>query len=450
MVKYFLGTAWCIASFFIVSIALCQTAPDLDIKAGNSDDLLIVTSTDSFTITLSLNTNDTDVQNADWWVVAYTPAGWKSLVIDNEKLIWTEGIQRCIAMPLVDLALTQIPPPSLSKGDNYLYFAVDDNSDGIPDATWFDSVSIRIESDLNDPILYIGLMVHLEGYPLENKTVYDTYKSEILSLADIFDQYNAKLTLELKEPVKACDNRNDYYFKDIEDRGHAVGVHADAGGVPDEGDTWQNMSIFIKMMKEKLEKQGVSVRHVSGYCSPLDWVSAVVEAGYSFVTGGVTWCLMSLPEEDIPSEYLSCLSPADCHEPYPATLTKRLHPWTIKTGEPWTQNHDDGELVFIPSAIEGLPFMAEKAADPDYKGKPRFDSQDVDLYIEELETALKNLDPDQPNFAYAGWSFGTKMPDSFAHEWLSAIQPYIDAGRVQWKTIPQMYDIYVNWRNNAN
>jgi len=176
-------------------------------------------------------------------------------------------------------------------------------------------------------------------------------------------------------------------------------------------------------------------------------VSAVVDAGYSFVTGGVTWCLMALPYEKIPSQYLSCSNPSDCHEPYPTSLEDRLHPWTIKKGAPWTENHDDGELVYIPSAIEDLPYIAEKEVDPSYSGKPTFDSDDVDQFIEKLEAALKVLDPDQPNFAYTGWSFGTKMPDSFAYEWLDALQPYIDAGKVQWKTIPQMYDIYTTWRD---
>jgi hypothetical protein len=100
---------------------------------------------------------------------------------------------------------------------------------------------------------------------------YNLSKSDILSLADVFDQYGAKLTLELKEPVAACEARGDYYFKGLEDRRHAVGVHADAGGVPDADDTWQEMSVFMQNMKTTLEKQGVSVRRVSGYCSPLDW-----------------------------------------------------------------------------------------------------------------------------------------------------------------------------------
>ena len=301
-----------------------------------------------------------------------------------------------------------------------------------------------------DPVLYIGMMVHLEGYDLTVHSIYNEYKSSILALGDIFTEYGAKLTLEAKEPVAACDRRNDNFLKILEDKGHGIGVHADAGGVPKEGDTWETMSRTMKMMKAKLEKQKVSVRHVSGYCSPLDWVRAVSDAGYSFVSGGVTWCLMSLPEDQIPSQYLSCSNPAECHDPYPVSLRERLHAWTIKKGKPWTENHADGELVFIPTAIESLPYLSEKAENPYFQGKPNFDDEDIDRYIEQLEKALTQLDSQQPNFAYVGWSYGTRMPEAFARKWLSAVEPYVETGQVEWKTIPEMYDIYVQRRDSGS
>ncbi len=295
-----------------------------------------------------------------------------------------------------------------------------------------------------DPsVLYIGVMVHLEGYNLQKDEIYNSYKQDIINLSNTFSNYGAKLTFELKEPIDACEKRNDYYFKNIEDMGHAIGVHADAGGVPSADETWQDMSIVLKIKKEKLEKQNVTVRHVSGYCSPLDWVSAVINAGYSFVTGGVTYCLMSLSEEKIPEEYKDCANPGLCHEPYPENMADRMHPWTIKKGFPWIEHHDDGELVYLPSAVEGLPYLSEKEKNPDFLGEPAFDQGDLDVYIKRLDEALDNLDPKQPNFMYVGWSYGKRMPESFREDWLDAIQPYVDNGQVKWKTIPEMYDLYI-------
>ncbi len=295
----------------------------------------------------------------------------------------------------------------------------------------------------SEPVLYIGLMVHLEGWNLREDAAYDSYKEKILALADIFDEYGAALTLELKEPVTACEIRGDYYFKQLEERGHGIGVHADAGGTAKPGETWQDMSLSMASMKNTLEKQGVTVRHVSGYCSPLDWVRAVLEAGYSFVTGGVTYCLLSLPQEEIPEPYSDCETPAECHDPYPLTIEDRIHAWTIKKGEPWIEDRKAGELVYIAAATDGLPYLSGEDS-----GAPEFTGDDVDVYLEKLEYALNHLDSEQPNFFYVGWSFGTEMPESFARQWLGAIQQYADEGRVQWKTIPEMYDIYVEWRDS--
>jgi hypothetical protein len=72
-------------------------------------------------------------------------SGWKSFVIHPESYGWEDGIKRCIEMPIVSLESVQIPSPPLSKGDNTIIFAVDDNADNKPDATWWDSVEVEVQ-----------------------------------------------------------------------------------------------------------------------------------------------------------------------------------------------------------------------------------------------------------------------------------------------------------------
>ena len=301
-------------------------------------------------------------------------------------------------------------------------------------------------SDADAPVLHLGVMVHLEGHDVSAPAAYEDYKQQIFDTADIFEAHDAVLTWEVKEQIHACEALDDPFFAELEQRGHGVGVHADAGGVPAPGETWQDLSDTLFVLKSKLEGQGVSVRHVSGYCSPLDWVRAVVEAEYGFVTGGVAYCLMCLPEDQIPAPYADCANPAECHDPYPTAMIDRMHPWTMRVGEPWIEDHADGELVYLPAAVEGLPYLAEIENGED-TADVEFASDDVEVYLEKLQEALANLDPDRVNFFYAAWSFGKAMPESFAEEWLSAIDPYVEAGRVEWKTLPEMYDIFVEWRD---
>jgi hypothetical protein len=81
---------------------------------------------------------------ADWWVVASTASGWYSYVYSENR--WLPGIYRCVAAPIFSLS----PPFEVSNatfpaGNCVFFFAVDDNADGAPDATWWDSAQVRVQ-----------------------------------------------------------------------------------------------------------------------------------------------------------------------------------------------------------------------------------------------------------------------------------------------------------------
>lgn len=116
----------------------------LDIRANGSDDPISVSSDTPVFITVSLNPGDLAHQNADWWIAAYTPIGWYSYVLPNH---WLPGINLCAQFPLFDV----YPPfPLLDgnlciAGDYIFYFALDNNADGLLDATWLDYVEVHVE-----------------------------------------------------------------------------------------------------------------------------------------------------------------------------------------------------------------------------------------------------------------------------------------------------------------
>lgn len=44
------------------------------------------------------------------------------------------------------------------------------------------------------------------------------------------------------------------------------------------------------------------------------------------------------------------------------------------------------------------------------------------------------------------WSLGEQFLDrDLLEEWLGRIQPYVQAGQVKWRTLPEMYEAYVQW-----
>ncbi|MBI5871565.1 hypothetical protein HZB88_00605 [archaeon] len=292
-------------------------------------------------------------------------------------------------------------------------------------------------SPSGDGILYIGIMVHLEGWADENEEIFNTHKENILKYAELFEEYDAKLTLESKEFTDGSIKFGDNTLKELQKRGHGVGVHADIGGTKIETKDMGYAEFVNKLKEEKeeLESLGVKVKHVSGTCSDLDWVSASIDAGYEFTTGEVAYCALSLPTNKIPEEFSSCSNAGECHEPFPTELIDRLHPWRMDSGSNWLEDEMNGGLVILPASGGLTQFDSNK----------EFTEEDISVFIEELERAVSYTDKGKVNIYYVSWSLGTLLDTKMLEKWLQAIQPYIESGKVQWKTLPEMYDEYVEW-----
>jgi len=292
--------------------------------------------------------------------------------------------------------------------------------------------------------IYLGIMVHLEGWKDElfNEEMFDRHARLIREYASLFETYGAKLTWESKETTEASLTWGDNVLKEMEERGHGIGVHADLGGQLD-----YNCDIFdreLGIRKKTLESLGVTVRHVSGVVSHCEWVTALIDSGYNFVTGTVAYGVMSMPEDLRPEEYRNCPSPLACHDTFPEALADRIHPWRMHSGLDWIRHDPDGKLVMLPSS-HGLACYAESNAGT--KCNQEFTQEDINLFFEELDAAVELRDPDQINMVYVSWSFGKALDMDLMEEWLQRIAPYVEAGLVEWKTLPEMYDAYIDWEN---
>lgn len=118
--------------------------PTPDIKANGRDGPLIVTSNESVSVTVTLDAGDKAGINADLWVAASTPFGWFSYVYPSS---WQAGIHPCMQTPLFNLPqAVEVLNMTLPYAGGYnFYFAIDNNADGVPDATWFDLVTVTVQ-----------------------------------------------------------------------------------------------------------------------------------------------------------------------------------------------------------------------------------------------------------------------------------------------------------------
>lgn len=292
--------------------------------------------------------------------------------------------------------------------------------------------------------IYLGIMVHLEGWRDEivNEEMFDHHVRLIREYASLFETYGAKLTWESKETTEASIVWGDNVLKEMEQRGHGIGVHADLGGQLDYD--CGKFDHDLRIRKDLLESLGVSVRHASGIVSHCDWVTAMIDAGYEFTSGNVAYGVMSMPEALRPEEFRNCSSPYACHDVFPEALADRIHPWRMNNGTDWITHDPNGKLIMLPSSY-GLACYSESAAGESCDQD--FSKSDIDLFFEELDAAVTLRDPDQINMYYVSWSLGKALDSELMEEWLRRIVPYTQAGLVEWKTLPEMYDAYTAWES---
>jgi hypothetical protein len=293
-----------------------------------------------------------------------------------------------------------------------------------------------------EPVLYLGIMVHLEGWEDDqNQAKFEKHVDLLREYADLFESYGAKLTLESKEVTDGILRWGDNVLLEMEERGHGIGVHADIGGQLNYN--CDRLAGQLRREREQLQQLGVNVRHVSGNTSHCDWVAATIQAGYVFTTGQVAYSVMSMPVEQRPAEYRDCPSPGECHDTFPPELADRLHPWRASSGLDWLTHDPRGGLVLLASS-QVIQCVEEELAGTFHEGC-EFNVKDIVAFEGELQEALTLVDPDKVNILYVAWSLGSALDTDLLGQWLASIQPYVEQGQVQWATLPEMYDAYVSW-----
>jgi hypothetical protein len=295
--------------------------------------------------------------------------------------------------------------------------------------------------------VYFGFMVHLEGWVEEtnNRELFEKHMDAAFDLADVFERYGAKVTFEASPETIQASGTWDNFLLDLQNRGHGIGVHADRGYSTDPNYNLRLFTTELRKMKSEAESLGLIIQHVSGTCSELDWAKASIDAGYLFTTGGVGYCAMSMPEEMRPDEYKYCPNPGQCHGNMPLLIDDRIHPWRINTAKgDWTEDDPNGKLVILASD-GGIKNLYEYSQDPKAShGDMEYTDEDLEILIEKVEEALTLADPDKINILYFSLSIGKADVDRIFYEKMfAALQHYLDTGRLEYKTMNEMYVEYM-------
>lgn len=306
-----------------------------------------------------------------------------------------------------------------------------------------------IEEGIENDVLYLGFMVHLEGWEEKDGSVkeikFDKWVQKAQDLAEIFEKFDAKVTFEARpEFVNACEEYENNILNELYDRGHGIGVHADLGGLNQKRDGYTQEEFRNDMEEQRLrmeEVTGLDIRHVSGICSSLDWVSAAIDAGYEFTTGGVAMCGQSLDKENLPDGWTKEKTINDFHAIFPSDVVDRIYVYKTSDSGDWLKHDPKGKLVILSSdgVIEGF---LEQHSESEEDSR-EFNQDDIDKFVEVLDEYLLHTRDDKVNQMYVALSIGDGIDMQVARAWLEAVEPYVEKGLVEWKTLPEVYDIYL-------
>ena len=288
-------------------------------------------------------------------------------------------------------------------------------------------------------VVQFTIVLHLEGWDDGDKEVsFRRHASQLREYADLFERYGAKMTLESKEIIDGCINWNDNVLLELQGRGHAVGIHADAGG--EKNASVRSIERTLEEMRAKLALLGVDASFASGVASKADWVEACRRAQIDTVSCMVAYGLWSLDPALRPDGFEAYKNPGDGHEPYPFLLEERVHPWLMGSGANWIVPDETGDVLIIPTGL------SLNAASDELNGssvmQSDFTRDDIDAWREALSRVVAASDSGRVNTFYAVWSFGKAVDEDLLEEWLQLVDSYVQAGSIRWSTIPEMARLY--------
>lgn len=126
--------------------------PVPDVKANENDEPITILQGEDLNVTIALDPGSHEGEPADWWVVAIavSPQQFPSLWWFTEASGWIESYFpiRTYAQPLVTFPpYTVLETSTLPVGKYTFFFAVDDNMNGVLDATYLDLVLVTVKKN---------------------------------------------------------------------------------------------------------------------------------------------------------------------------------------------------------------------------------------------------------------------------------------------------------------
>ncbi len=297
--------------------------------------------------------------------------------------------------------------------------------------------------------LYITTMTHMEGNfdDDEHETFFLRHVDQIRWAMDLFDEYGAKLTIESEQPFAIANTKwNLNILREVIDRGHGIGTHADFGA------SLRDRSISLAELTQNFVENKALVdalvgaennRGVSGGTGYADWVLGASAAGFSYMDAVTGFGYLSMSEEVRPDgwtdEYIRNVG---YHDPIPLEFADRLYPLPLANAEDLVSDEDPA-IVVMGGDMGELASLAEGRNNcfPDCT----FDDADVQAVVDLIEEAIALRDDDRMARMniHIPLVLLKKEHEATLRMFLSAVQSYVEAGEITWMTQGESYDAFI-------
>ncbi len=287
--------------------------------------------------------------------------------------------------------------------------------------------------------LLVAFQLHIEELPghspyyNESRDVFMEYADTLDRLAKIFEKHGAKLSIQTEKHFAEADVKfGRFILRELEERGHGVGVQSHLGHHIKE--------LGLETDEEKLQ-YNLEVKRI------------VAEAlGREPTNLGGGFELENVSMLGVCPGCLGFVSMTALEKPYyhqTKTPPTKLQPWILPavqminlgTGE-WLNHDESGTIVYIPGWYKAESFEVDCRKNPDCFAEAR----------RSLQEALKDMKPGMVNTWYASshlYQCGSgaevdKVLEAY-DEWLEELEPLMEKGAVEFLTFDEIAEIYLRW-----
>lgn len=295
--------------------------------------------------------------------------------------------------------------------------------------------------------LYFSITIHMENDWKDDTDagLFQKHVDQLEWAMDLFDDYDAKLTIESAEPFATAvlDSGNTILLDALE-RGHGVGTHC--GGA--RGKTTPLLAARFKEIKSSVDAivSASNNRGCSGGWGSADPVIAALNAGFGYLDGVTYLAYLSMPQSERPNHVSDEeIRTIYYHDPAIPEFSEHIYPHFLKNADDLEED-PNGELVILNGELGEIFSL--------YEGRKNC-WPDCVLTTDDFASIYANITAanairDQHKVAHLFIhlplaTFQTSN-EALLRSWLEQMQTLQNEGNIQWATMGEVYDAKLSER----